>query len=185
LPDGDPANPLNSDWAWIAYAARPDGDETGGGLKDCEVRIVADIEGEIVMPSSQLGEAASRNGLARREHWPELAQTSPLLRGALRGRGPGPCQQTVRVRLLGEFSKIEEVALYFDDPRGEGMILSVEVFAEPERYLVLPIRCVRDLRGGRVLRFRPQGPCLLRICNRIDTPDTALSAIALRRTRNK
>jgi hypothetical protein len=91
----------------------------------------------------------------------------------------------VRVRLLGEFSKIEEVALYFDDPRGEGMILSVEVFAEPERYLVLPIRCVRDLRGGRVLRFRPQGPCLLRICNRIDTPDTALSAIALRRTRNK
>ena len=185
LPDGDPANPLNSDWAWIAYAARPDGDETGGGLKDCEVRIVADIEGEIVMPSSQLGEAASRNGLARREHWPEPARTSPLLRGALRGRGPGPCQQTVRVRLLGEFSKIEEVALYFDDPRGEGMILSVEVFAEPERYLVLPIRCVRDLRGGRVLRFRPQGPCLLRICNRIDTPDTALSAIALRRTRNK
>ena len=185
MPDGDPANPLNSDWAWIAYAARPDGDETGGGLKDCEVRIVADIEGEIVMPSSQLGEAASRNGLARREHWPEPARTSPLLRGALRGRGPGPCQQTVRVRLLGEFSKIEEVALYFDDPRGEGMILSVEVFAEPERYLVLPIRCVRDLRGGRVLRFRPQGPCLLRICNRIDTPDTALSAIALRRTRNK
>ena len=184
LPDIAPDEAvLGDDWSWIAYAARSDGDENHG-LEDCAVEIIADIEGEIVIPSSKLGDAASRNGLARKEHWPEAANVSPLLRGALRGRGPGPCQQTVRVRLLGDFSGIEEVALYFDDPRGESLIVAVDVLAEPERHLVLPVRQVRDFRGGRVLRFRPQGPCLLRICNRIDTPDTTLSGIALRKKRS-
>ena len=182
LPDAAPDAVLGDEWAWIAYAARSDGDEKHG-LEDCAVEIIADIEGEIVMPSSKLGEATSRNGLARREHWPEAANCSPLLRGALRGRGPGPCQQTVRVRLLGDFSAMEEVALYFDDPRAENLIVSVDVLAEPERHLVLPVRQVRGFRGGRVLRFRPQGPCLLRVCNRIETPDTTLSGIALRKKR--
>jgi alpha-L-rhamnosidase len=180
LPDAAPDLSMGDDWAWIAYAAQAGGDESHG-LDDCGVEIVADIEGENVLPASKLGQAISRNGLARRQHWPEAKPNSPLLRGALRGRGPGPCQQTVRVRLLGDFSAIEEVALWFDDPRGEELILSVDVLAEPERHLVLPVRQVRDFRGGRVLRFRPQGPCLLRICNRVDTADTSLSAIALRR----
>lgn len=180
LPDGTPHAALGDEWTWIAYAARPDGDENHG-LNDCGVDILAEIEGEIVMSASKLGGAASRNGLARREHWPEANPKSPLLRGALRGRGPGPCQQTVRVRLLGDFSTIEEVALFFDDPRGEELIVSVEVLAEPERHLVLPVRQVRDFRGGRVLHFRPQGPCLLRICNRVDTPDPTLSGVAVRK----
>lgn len=183
LPDGDPAAPLNDDWAWIAYAARPDGDVTGGCLETSGVEILADIEKGPQAPVTPPIECTVHNGLSRREHWPNADEKSPLLRGALRGRGPGPCQQTVRVRLLGEFSKIEEVALYFNDPRGEGMILSVEVFSEPGRHLVLPLSVVRDFQGGRVLRFRPQGPCLVRICNRIDTPDTTLSGIALRRAR--
>jgi hypothetical protein len=182
LPDSTPDAVLGDEWSWIAYAARPDGDESHG-LTDCGVDILADIEGEIVMSASKLGEAASRNGLARREHWPEANPKSPLLRGALRGRGPGPCQQTVRVRLLGDFSAIEEVALFFDDPRAENLIVAIDVLAEPERHLVLPVRQVRDFRGGRVLRFRPQGPCLLRICNRIEAPDTTLSGIALRKKR--
>jgi alpha-L-rhamnosidase len=183
LPDASPVRQLDDHWAWIAYAARPDGDETGGGLEDSGIEIIADIEGELVMPASQLGEAASRTALARREHWPEADGASALWRGALRGRGPGPCQQTVRVRILGDLSDIEEVALYFDDPGGEDLILSVDVLAEPERHLVLPVRQVRDFSGGRVLRFRPQGPCLLRICNRIDTGDPTLSGIALRKKR--
>ncbi len=183
LPDGTPDAVLGDEWTWIAYAARPDGDENHG-LKDCGVDILADIEGEIVMSASKLGEAASRSGLARREHWPGANPNAPLLRGALRGRGPGPCQQTVRVRLLGDFSTLEEGALFFDDPRGENLIVSVEVLAEPERHLVLPVRVARNFRGGRVLRFRPQGPCLLRISNRVDTADTTLSAIALRRRKD-
>jgi alpha-L-rhamnosidase len=184
LPDAAPDLPMGDDWAWIAYAAHAGGDERRG-LDGCGVEIVADIEGEIVIASSKLGQAVSRNGLARREHWPEAGPDSPLLlRGALRGRGPGPCQQTVRVRLLGDFSAIEEVALWFDDPRDEELIVSVDVLAEPERHLVLPVRVVRNFRGGRVLRFRPQGPCLLRICNRIDTADSTLSGIALRRKKN-
>lgn len=133
------------------------------------------------MPEEQLGQAFSRNSLARREHWPQAVTESPLFRGALRGQGPGPCQQTVRVRILGDLSAIDEVALYFDDPREENLILSVDVLAEPERHLVLPTRQVVDFRGGRVLRFRPQGPCLLRICNRIDSADPTLSGIALRK----
>ena len=183
LPDGDPSNPLNSDWAWIAYAARPDGDEIGGGLEKIGVEIQAGIEGEVHLPASQLGQAASCNGLARREHWPESDKKFPLFRGALRGRNPGPCNQTVRVRLLGRLGALEEVALYFGDPRGEEPILSVEVFAEPGRHLLLPVRVVRDFRRGRVLRFRPQGPCLLRVSSRIDSPNTTLSAVALRRNR--
>jgi alpha-L-rhamnosidase len=180
LPDAAHDLSMGDDWSWIAYAAQAGGDE-GCGLKDCGVEIVADIEDEIVMPAAKLGEVASRGGLARREHWPAANPNSPLLRGALRGRSPGPCQQTVRVRLLGDFSAIEEVALWFDDPRGEELILSVEVLAEPERHLVLPVRVVQNFRGGRVLRFRPQGSCLLRVSNRIDTADTSLSGIALRR----
>lgn len=181
LPDGDANETLHDDWAWIAYAARPEGDQTGGGLETCGVEILADIKGEIEMPEEQLGQAFSRNSLARREHWPQAVTESPLFRGALRGQGPGPCQQTVRVRILGDLSAIDEVALYFDDPREENLILSVDVLAEPERHLVLPTRQVVDFRGGRVLRFRPQGPCLLRICNRIDSADPTLSCIALRK----
>lgn len=179
LQDATPATQLGDNWAWIAFAARPDRDEKKG-LNNCPVQILADIEGEVHEPALANGPATSRNALARREHWSASA-SSPLLRGALRGRGPGPCQQTVRVRLLGDFSGIEEVALYFDDPRGENLIVAVDVLAEPDRHLVLPVRQVRDFRGGRVLRFRPQGPCLLRVCNRIDKPDTTLSGIALRK----
>jgi len=182
LPDTTPATQLGDEWAYIAFAARPDGDEKKG-FNNCPVQILADIEGEVHEPALDNGPATSRNALARREHWPEAANVSPLLRGALRGRGPGPCQQTVRVRLLGDFSAIEEVALFFDDPRAENLIVAVDVLAEPERHLVLPVRQVRDFRGGRVLRFRPQGPCLLRICNRIEAPDTTLSGIALRKKR--
>jgi alpha-L-rhamnosidase len=179
LPDVSPAEALGDDWSWIAYAARPDGDEKCR-LQYSGVEIIADIEGEIVMPAPNSGDIPGRLGLARREYWPEVAATSPLLRGALRGRGPSHCQQTVRVRLLGDLLSIGEVALYFDDPRAEGLVVSVEVLAEPERHLVLPVRQVRDFSGGRVLRFKPLGPCLLRICNRIDKGDPTLSGIALR-----
>lgn len=180
LPDGDPTRVPGADWVWVAFAAEAAGD-VSSGFEHVPFSLEADIEGEVELAEGLLpGGPQSRSNLARREHWSGGEDAPVLLRGALRGRAPEPCQQTVRLRLLGDLSGVEEVALWFADPHEEGLMLSVEVLAEPDRHMVLPIRRVDDIGAGKVLRFRPEGACLLRVCSRIDRPDASLSGIALR-----
>lgn len=180
LPDGDPTQDPGEQWAWIAYAAA-EGNDVRSGFEGAKFHVFSDIEGDVKVPEGTIpGGALARSSLARREPWPNRDHAPRLLRGALRGRSPRPCQQTIRIRVVGDLSHVQEVALWFADPAKEKIILSVDVLAEPGRYMVLPTRKVEHFSDGRVLRFRPRGPFLLRVCNRIDSPDTTLSGIAFK-----
>lgn len=181
LADGNPDSDLSGDWGWLAFAATAEGD-LAGGLQEAPFNVIADIAGEVYVPEGILpGGALRRSSLARREFWDLDRPKNPLLRGALRGHSPRPCQQTVRVRVIGDLSGVEEIALWFADPQNEQIILSVDVLAEPQRHLVLPTRMLKDFGAGKVLRFKPKGSFLLRVCSRIDSPDPSLSGIAWKR----